>query len=521
MTRDVLIGIDAGTSVIKAVAFDLDGRQLASASRPNVVLTRDDGGAEQDMDRTWGDTADTLRRLATELPDLKERTAAVAVTGQGDGTWLIDADGRPVTHGWLWLDGRAATLVEELRASEAGRRVFERNGCGLNTCQMGAQLAWMKRRRPEWLEAAATALHPKDWLYFRLTGERATDLTEGTFTFGDFRKPGYAPEILAALGIPELRRLLPPMLDGSREAHPLSADAAKATGLGEGTPVVLGPVDFMAVALGGGLYDRTRDLGCSIIGSTGIHTRLFHDLDSITLNADQTGYTAPFPVPGTWAQMQSNMAATLNIDWIVDRAVEVLGAFGVERSRAELLPAIDGRVLGARPGAVLYHPYIYEAGERGPFVDPFARAQFLGISTRVGFFDLVRAVYEGLALAARDCYEAMGHAPPEVRLAGGGSRSRALRVILASALGVPVRCSSREETGAAGAAMMAAVHVGRCPDLAAACAAWADPLLTEATPPDPDLTPRYDALFPAYRRGYRAMHELWRDLDALRRGDHA
>ena len=136
-----------------------------------------------------------------------------------------------------------------------------------------------------------------------------------------------------------------------------------------------------------------------------------------------------FPVPGSVAQMQSNMAATLNIDWIVDLARARPRACSATRSSARTaLAALDARVLEAEAGAaLLYHPYIHEAGERGPFVDANARAQFTGLSTRTGFVDLVRAVYEGLALAARDCYAAMGHA------AGRGAARRRRRALARAA----------------------------------------------------------------------------------------
>src|SRR5438067_11882663 len=110
--KDLLIGIDAGTSVIKSVAFDLSGRQLAMTSVPNSFVTLEGGGAEQDLDQTWRDMARTVRDLSAKIPDLAQRTAAVAITGQGDGTWLIDGDGLPVSRAWLWLDARAGHLVD-------------------------------------------------------------------------------------------------------------------------------------------------------------------------------------------------------------------------------------------------------------------------------------------------------------------------------------------------------------------------------------------------------------------------
>jgi len=113
MRPDIIIGIDAGTSVIKSVGFTVSGEQLAVAALPNVYETLANRGVEQDMRRTWTDTAMTLRMLAEKVPELAERVAAIAVTGQGDGTWLIDEAGEPLAPAWLWLDARAASIAEE------------------------------------------------------------------------------------------------------------------------------------------------------------------------------------------------------------------------------------------------------------------------------------------------------------------------------------------------------------------------------------------------------------------------
>jgi erythritol kinase len=211
------------------------------------------------------------------------------------------------------------------------------------------------------------------------------------------------------------------------------------------------------------------------------------------------------------------MAATLNIDWLVDVALEAVALLGDATSRKAALPLIDARILDARPGAALFHPFIHAAGERGPFVAPSARAQFTGLSQEIGFLDLARAIYEGLAFAARDCYAAMGHRPAEVRITGGAARSRALRRILSSELDAPVRTCAREEAGAAGAAMMAAVALGAFSDIAAACRIWVDPLLGDAEPPDAGLARRYDALFPVYQAVHQSMHPVWSDLARIRR----
>lgn len=516
MSGDLIIGIDAGTSMNKAVAFDLEGRQVAAAALRNRYDEPGGGVVEQDMARTWDDTAQALRRLAEQVPELASRAAALAVTGQGDGTWLIDKEGAPVAPAWLWLDSRAADLVAVAEASGARAEAFRFTGCGLNACNQSAQLAWLKRERPEVLEAAATAFHCKDWLYFQLTGERVTDPSEGSFTFGDFRSRSYRDEVLAALDIAELKPLLPPMLDGSGTTHPLTAEAAAATGLPQGLPVSLGYLDVICTGLGAGLYDPDRAAGCSIVGSTSMHMRFFEQAETVALPAEPSGYTMPFPVPGSVARMQSNMAATLNIDWVVDLAREAAASLGKKVAPKDALSRLDARVLDAQPGAALYHPYIHEAGERGPFVEVAARAQFLGLSTKVGFLDLLRSVYEGLAFAARDCYAAIDELPAEIRMAGGAARSTALKTIFASALQVPIREVNREEAGAAGAAMMAAVAIGAQPDMAQAFRTWVAPCLGERILPDAGLAKRYQQLFPLYLQARLAMPPLWQGLARAR-----
>jgi len=200
--KDIIIGIDAGTSVIKSIAFSLTGEQLAESAVSNTYVNLADGGVEQDPLRTWLDTVKTLKDLQQNIPDLPDRLAAISVTGQGDGTWLIDKHGQPVGAGWLWLE----------------------------------------------LAQSAVAFHCKDWLYFNLTGERVTDPSEGCFTFGNFRTREYAEEILDMLELRDCAHLLPPMLDGVRTHHKLSAESASLLGLLQGTPVVLAYVDVLCTA---------------------------------------------------------------------------------------------------------------------------------------------------------------------------------------------------------------------------------------------------------------------------------
>lgn len=511
MARDLIIGIDAGTSVIKAVAFDLTGRQLASSAIRNKYIMGADGSATQSLPQTWADCAAALRGLAGQLDNLAARAAAIALTGQGDGTWLAGKDNEAVSDAWLWLDARAAPTVSRLVQSADERARFEATGTGLNTCQQGSQMAHMNAHNPELLDAAEVALHCKDWLFLNLTGVRATDPSEASFTFGDFRTRQYNDTVISALGLQDRRHLLPEIIDGSKETRPLSSQAAEATGLLAGTPVSLGYVDMVMTALGAGVHTGEPGAACSTIGSTGVHMRAVTS-DKVHLNAEGTGYVICLPVPDLVTQVQTNMAATLNIDWALALAGDLLAERGEAPSHAELVARMDNWLDHSTPGELIYHPYISEAGERGPFVNADARASLVGLNASHRFPSIIRAVVEGLGMAARDCYEAMGELPTELRLTGGATRSAALRAVLAAALNIPVRVSTRDEAGAAGCAMMAAVAIGAYDNMNACIAEWTTPLLGHPEAPDPELVPIYDSLFTSYRHAREALAPIWNEM---------
>ncbi len=513
MNDGIVIGIDAGTSFLKSVAFSVDGRQMAVAAIPNDYVTLPDGGVEQDMNRTWADAATTLRQLGEKIPDLASRVIAISVTAQGDGMWLIDKAGEPVGPATIWLDNRCAPFVDDYVASNDYAAHYKRTGTGLTIVQMSGKLAWMQRNKPELLAKATHAFHCKDWLYFKLTGNRMTDPSEANCTFGNYKTNHYQADILDHMGAGNCKHLLTPVVDGTKENGMLTAAIAKLTNLKAGTPVCLGFVDYVCTGLGGGLFDPSGQTGCTIMGSTGMHMRLHANVDTVQLNTDMSGFTVVFPAPGMVAQMHSNMAATLNIDWLLDVAIGILADQGVTRSRADLLKGLDDKVLAREPSKLLYHPYISWAGERSPFMDTAARAMFNGLDTTADYFDMMRSVFEGLAFAARDCYEAMGSIPKEIRVTGGAARSKALRLILASVLNAEVKTVSREEAGAAGAAMIAAVQQKLFPDMAACAKAWVDPLIGSSTKPDGALTSRYNQTFPHYVSARKAIRPIWRGLN--------
>ncbi len=227
----------------------------------------------------------------------------------------------------------------------------------------------MVRHHPDLLDRAEVALHCKDWLFLNLTGVRATDPSEASFTFGDFRDPPLQRYGHRGAGAVEQRHLLPDNLDGTQQTIPLGVlTPAAATGLRAGTPVSLGYVDMVMTALGAGVHTGDAGAACSTIGSTGVHMRAV-DADNVQLNAQGYGLRHLPAGAGHGTQVQTNMAATLE-----HRLGAVAGRRSVGRTGGSPQPRADLVECGSTtwmarssaPAALMYHPYISEAGERGP-----------------------------------------------------------------------------------------------------------------------------------------------------------
>jgi len=296
---DILVGLDAGTSVIKAVAFDLAGNSLAEASVHNETIVPARGAAEQDIFTVWGGACTCLRDLGEKVPDLRDRTIGLGVTAQGDGLWPLGRGGALVKNALIWLDGRSAGVVQALRDSGADRSIFRHTGTALSTSLQSSQLAWLKASSDPRLDSLEVILHCKDWLYYCLTAVRATDRCEAVNSFGDLRTGTYSPDVLRLLGVEDLRRLLPEIIDGAHLNHPLTRDASEATGLIPGTPVVLAPPDYVATSLAMGLVDPRDGIGCTIVGSAGVHMAVLDD-PQLILGRDPCGYCVYAPVAGTY-----------------------------------------------------------------------------------------------------------------------------------------------------------------------------------------------------------------------------
>ena len=470
LPNDLLIGLDVGAASIEAAAFAPDGQQVARVAAPAASQGALAGDCvEQDVGETWRAAAALLRQLGEVVPHLVARTAALAITGAGGGACLIDDDGDAVAPAWLPQDRRAGPLIARWRQDGTGRQIRQITGSAIDASLQSATLAWLAEQGPEVLDRAATAFTAKDCVYFFCTGERATDAAAAAAAFGDWRTGAYDARVLELLGLHSAAHLLPEIVDGTRHRGELTMAAAGATGLTAGTPVVLAPVDTVAVALALGVGGRDPHIGGTMLGATNAHMRACADLATAETLASEAAIM-PLPMPGRWLGVLRQSGAA-NVDWLIGMAEQLLVDAGlIGLPHGELRAMLERRAADAPPGALHYRPFADEAG---------AGALFDGLSGNTSFYDLLRAIWAGLGRAARDGYAALGLQPAEVRVADTGTMGSLARAVLAGSLGVPLRLIETQAPAAAGAALIAAVSLGHYRDLVDGFADWVEPRLRE------------------------------------------
>ncbi|RXR22781.1 carbohydrate kinase [Oerskovia turbata] len=505
MTRTpAVLGIDAGTTSVKSVVLSLDGEVLGS-SRSTVRIRRPrPDRAEQDMDEVWSAVAATICAACDEAGDVE--LIGAAVTGQGDGAWLVDEDGRPVGPALLWLDGRAAPRVAAWGRDGRGALVREITGSALFPGALPVLLEELEENDPGLVRSAATHLNCKDWIRFRLTGRRATDPSEASRTYLDVAQGTYSPRLLAGLGHERFERLLPPLLPPGTVAGHVTAAAARETGLPVGLPVATGMVDTPAGGVGLGVIDPGQVyaiLGTTaFVGAVQDGPRAPADLPVITVALGESDHVVECLAP---------MNGTPNLDW----ARQVTGLDSLDWEDV-------ARIVRAEPagaGGVLYLPYAGVSGERAPFVDTDASAAWLNLSVRTTPGQLLRAVYEGIALSLRECMDLLGvDHDATVRLCGGGAQSSLVCEIVADVTGRPVERSTVAELGVRGVAALVLVATGRAPDLRAATGRLGTD--THRFEPDPRLRTLHDAQATVFTAVREANRHHWASLRDLRQASH-
>ena len=493
----LLLGIDYGTGGCKTTVLDETGRFVGEASTEFQTFHDHPGWSEQEPQDWWDALKSALGKLAAKGIDLKS-IAACALDGSTHNAVLLDAQYKPVRRTIMWTDQRATAECEALKAGW-GEKIF-------STCyQMPAptwtlpQMMWLKANEPEVLEKTAHVLFVKDYVRYLLTGEAATDSIEAQGTlFFDMAKSVWDPDLvqMAGLSLAKLPRLIAP----TDIAGHVTAEAAAATGLPEGMPVVCGSSDSAVEDYGAGAVEP---------GDLIIKLATAGNVNAMTAAAHPHPKTLTYShiVPGMWYSVSATNAAALCMRWFRDTFYGERGTGNGERG--SLYSLIDAEATKSPVGAngVFFHPYLQ--GERCPYWDANLRASFTGVSISSTRGDFARALMEGVAFSLRDCYRTLEEMKLPVKrifLIGGGARSALWSEIVANVFNCTVAVPQPGDASF-GACLLAGTGIGVFTDVKDAVSKCLH--IDRTLAPNPEAAAKYDHLFTCYRRLHDALAPVY------------
>lgn len=480
----MFLGIDIGTSGVKAVITGADGAVLAQASAPLTVSRPQPLWSEQDPD-SW--VAATHAAVLALSADLRAGVQGIGLAGQMHGATLLGADDRPLRPAILWNDGRSQAECAALEAAVPDLRAITGNLAmpGFTA----PKLAWVRAHQPDLFAATRSVLLPKDYVRLALTGDKASDLSDSAGTLWlDVGARRWSPALLAATGLDESH--MPRLHEGPEVTGTLRPEIAREWGMTP-VPVVAGAGDNAAGALGVGVLAEGQ--GMLSLGTSGV---IFVATAAFRPNPAEAVHAFCHALPGLWHQMSVHLSAASCLDWAA-QACNLPGP-------AELLALAEQ---GAeRAGHELFLPYL--SGERTPHNDPHIRAAWLGLGNQTTTADLAAAVLEGVAFAHADGIDALRRAGTpitELAVIGGGSRSAHWGRILASALDVRLVYLDGGEVGPAlGAAHLARMGVTG----AGASEACPRPPVRAVIEPDPAFAARLAPRRARFRAAYPALSAI-------------
>ena len=448
----VLVGLDVGTSSLKAITIDPEGRVVGRRATEYPLSAPRPGWSEQDPE-DWVAAAAGVE-------------GSFGLSGQMHGLVVLDAHDRPLRPAILWNDQRTAAECAEIELRLGLERLIELTGNRALPGFTAPKLLWLRAHEPEVYARIQRICLPKDYVRLRLTGEFAIDAADasGTLLF-DVAARDWSDEVLAALEIP--REWLPRVHE---------------------SPAIAGAGDQAAGALGVGV-DRPGPLSV-VLGTSGV---VFGVLPAYAADPEARVHVFCHAVPGTWHAMGVMLSAAGSLRWLRD---------ALDTGYDELLGGAERWPPGT--AGLLFAPYL--SGERTPHADPHVRAAFHGLSLEHDRGALARAVLEGVAFGLRDSLEllrGLGLAPESARVSGGGARSALWLRIVASVLGLPLERTFVEEGAAYGAALLAGVRAGVFADVHEAVERCVR--VTETVEPEPAWTAAYDAAYERFRRLYPAL----------------
>lgn len=493
-----LLGLDAGNTVIKAVLFDLAGRQVAAHGLDGATHKPAAGMVERSVTELWDNAQRTIARCIGAAGIDPRQIAAIGTAGHGNGLYLLDRSNQPLL-GIQSLDSRAATLAATMDEAVGGtlHAICLQRPWPSQTPML---LAWLKQHRPQIYAQAGTLLFAKDVLTWHLTGAIATDISDMSGA-GLLRLPeaGYDDELLRLYGLEDARALLPALHQPSAVVGTVTAEAAASTGLAVGTPVVAGLFDVVASAMGSG---AALPGSASVVAGSWSINQVFSDTP---VRDDRVFMVAAYG-PARYANMENSATSAANLEWYVRTLLERGGhhddPFGmVNELVGQITPSADDP---------LFQPFIY-----GGRLGAHYRGGFFGLAGWHGEGHMLRALFEGVMFEHRRHIGVLADAGvglSQAVLSGGGARSPHWPQMFADGLGVPVTVAEAHETGALGAAMMAAIGVGLYPDEIAAATAMTRPVRTYS--PQPQMRCHYDRRYQVWTELNAASNTIWRSLTA-------
>jgi xylulokinase len=494
VARATFLGVDVGTSGVKAILVDTSGDVLASAITPLQLSTPQPGWAEQDPDAWWAAAAAAIRTVLAARPG--DSPDAVGVSGQMHSSVFLDAHGEVIRPALLWCDGRTTAECREITERVGGEQRLRE--LASNPALEGFTLPkvlWLRRHEPEAFARLATVMLPKDFIRFKLTGVVATEPSDASATLMyDTARMRWSTEILDAVDVP--RSVVPDVGGSSEILGRVSVEGAGATGLRPGTPVVGGGADNACGAAGVGAIAPGE-----AVSSWGTSGTVLAPMSEPRVDPTLRAHTFCHVVPGVWYLMGVVLSAGGEFAWYRDQLARDLTSTGQANER------LNAEAMGSPPGAegVTFLPYLQ--GERTPHRDATARGAILGLSLAHSRAHVTRAVVEGVCFALRDSVtilQELGVVPNHMLLTGGGARVPFLRRMQAEVFGLPVCTVNREEGPAYGAALLAAVGAGAFPSLAAAAAATLQRAPVEQ--PAPGAHAAYDEPYRRFREAFHAAH---------------
>ena len=475
-----VLGIDLGTSSVKAVVTDPAGTVLGHASRPYTVVHPQAAWSEIDAHEWLAATISAVRH-ALDLCG-KVTIAAIGFSGQMHGLVPTNSDGAPVRNAMLWSDARAQPQLRSYTCLPAAVRAALGNP--VTAGMAGPMLAWLRHNEPDTYRLTRWALQPKDWLRAKLTGQYCSEPSDASATLlYDLTRDAWDQDVLAALQLDP--SMLPDVLPYA--AHPagtLTANGANLLGLPLGTVVAAGAGDTAAAALGSGLH--TAQIAQITVGSGAQIIVPVVSLQNHAIPEQPTTHLYRSATEHGWYAMGAMVNAGTSLTWVRQ---------ALNASWAELYAAADADPAADDP---VFLPQF--SGERTPYLDPHLRGSWTGLGAHHSRRQLLHAALEGVAFSVRDGLHALPgiDAVAQLRLAGGGSTDPGWRQLLADVLGVPLHAADVSAASGRGAALLAA----QAADLITEPEIFAQPDTFTAVPavvPRPDAAERYAQRYDLYR----------------------